>query len=581
MNDYKTRFATNYAALRATSAPSGAPFIGPGDMRYDSFMGIYSPSQIGTDPLHRIAIYKRAIWVYACTEARAVPISMVPLKLYRRTPDSHNNEVIDHPILDTLVDVNPNWDTASTIRKDTENSLCIHGRYQWLKVRNPSNIVKELYGLPVQYTKIIPGTERGQKIKAFRYQPNGSVREDYKPQDIVYFRYNTPEQDADGLSPLQVAIETTTADISIQVAQNAMANNAARPSAIVTVKPKWSEADYKRVSEEINRKYAGAVNSGKIMLIDNADNVAFNKVQLTPREMEWIKEHQANAQDICVAFRVPPMIANDFSDASRLANAGAGHRFYWENTLIPELTLWESILNWQLLWTEDWGRGGKRNSNGTWYSYEYYNGYYLQHDLTGIQALREEENSRTERARDAFGYGATVDEIRAMRGQDPLDDPVMGSTIFVPNNVIPMDVVLQMADRYPDAVTDSGGNITQATAQANSNIATTVQRPSVKAKSNSGSESNKTNLGPNDKENPKRQKLLQQGIGQQREVRAELRRWSEVWKRSPRKALTFKSDILPQELQDEIRGRLPEEGLGAFKKKLNTEPSTNNRWPTL
>lgn len=553
-SEIKSRFARQYSAIRANpSNLGGSLFVGPGQpgLPYETFMGIQTGvGAIGSSPLARIQLYKRAIWVYACTEARVVPISRVPLKLYQHTPDDKHNEVMDHPILDTLIDVNPNWDTASTIRANTERSLCIHGRYHWLKVRNQGGIVRELYGLPVQFTQIIPNRDNlTNPIDVFRYQP-GNWRRDYSPQDIVYFRYGTPEQDVDGFAPLMVAIETTQSDISLQVAQNAMSSNAARPSVVMTVKPKWSQADFQARTEELNRKYAGAVNAGKIMVLDNAENVTFNKVQLTPAEMEWIKEHQEHAGDICVAFRVPPMIANDFSDASRLANAGAGHRFYWENTLIPELSLWEDVLNWQLLWTEDWGRGGHKDSKGAWYSWEKYNGYYLQHDLTGIQALREDENARSTRARNSFGLALSIDEIREMLGYDPLDDESLGSTVFISNTLVPADTMLAGINDIPDSSgNETGADAIESEAQMNSRG------------SNEGTSSLKTDLA--DSNNLTRPQDARPGASRS-QMLTELKKWKKVAEKDPLRALQFKSDILPLDLQAEIRQSLSENGNAAF-----------------
>lgn len=550
--ELKQRYTINYAGIRASTI-AGAPFIGPGQpgLPYEQFMGILSGTggDIGTNPLNRIAIYKRAVWVYGCTEARSIPLSMVPLKLYERTPDNHHNEVIGHPISRALADVNPNWDTSSTIRYDTEQSLCIHGRYHWLKVRNEADVVKELYGLPVQHVQVMPSYTLGQKVDVFRYQPRGNLRKDYPPKDIVYFRYGTPEQDAEGMAPLTVAIETTRADVSLQVAQNALSANRARPSMLVTVKPKWSEADYKRYSEELNRSYAGAVNAGKIMLLDNADNVKVDKVQLTPAEMEWIKEHQAHAQDICIAFRTPPGILMDFSEASRLANAGAMHRFYWELTLLPELKRWEDTLNWQLLWTEDWGRGGHPDDNGNWYSWEYWNGYYLEHDTGGIQALREDENARALRAQNAFGYGVTIDEARQMRGQDPLDDPEKGGIVLIPNNLVTLDSIVA-GDGQPNIdVTGGsvGADITETVAQMN------------ERGSKTGSSSLKTDLAQDNnltRKPDQRPGSPAQVKAESRAVQEELRRWRAVAEKNIERALDFQTDIVPDNQQRQIREAL-------------------------
>lgn len=427
------RFANGLSAIRATPNVGGSPFIGINDPRYTSFMGINIPGHTVHTALGRIEIAKSAVWVYACIAARADAVKSIPLKLYQLDDNGGRTEFTDHPIVRLLEDVNPSKDTPTTIRTATEQSICIHGRYQWKKVRNKVGIVKELYGLPTQWVKLVPARIG---IEKFIYDQTimgvGRIKEELDPSDVVYFRCLDFDDSMEGLGPLQVAVETTMADIGITVAQNAMSKNAARPSAVMTTLNKLNDSDYARENERVQRAYAGAVNAGKIILIDNAQDTKFQTVQLSPSEMQWIQEHNSHITDICAAFRTPPGVAGDYGSASRIANLGGMHRLFAEICVRPELVMYEDVLNWQLLWGEDWGRG---------LGWERENHLFLAHDLAGVSMFREDETSRSQRAMTAFTSGAKWDEVRAMHGLDPVGG-VLGDTSFVASNLVPVDSLL-------------------------------------------------------------------------------------------------------------------------------------------
>lgn len=443
------------AAIRTTSNIGGAPFIGPNDFRYTSFMGIQNEDHAVRTPMGRIEIARRAVWVYACTKARADAIKGIPLKLYQLVEGGGRQEYLDHPIVRLLEDINPFIDTPATIRAATEQGICLHGRYQWKKVRNSLGIVRELYGLPSQFARPVPNITG---IDHWVYQANingRAIKDEYPASDIIYFRCTDFDDSIEGLGPLQVSVETVTADISIGIAQNAMSRNSARPSAVMTVLNKMNDSDYARENERVQRAYAGAVNAGKIILIDNAQDTKFQTVQLSPSEMAWIQEHGDHVKDICAAFRTPPGVAGDYGEASRIANLGGMHRLFAEICVRPELNDMEMALNWQLLWTEDWGYG---------LGWEREHGLFLAHDVSGISMFREDESQRTARAVQAFTSGAKWDEVRAMHGLDPVGGE-LGDTSFVASNLVPVSSLLsgEGSDEQGNITTGGISQITAAT----------------------------------------------------------------------------------------------------------------------
>ena len=453
------RLNNGFANIKSAN-PGIAPFVGINDARYRSFMGINSLESLGDTAIARIEIAKRAVWVYACVISRSSVIRDIPLKLYRKNDSGVKVEVEDHPIVKLLQDVNPIKDTPATIRVATEQSLCIHGAYIWKKVRNDAGIVKELYGLPMQYVKT---EENIVWVEKFIYEiptKRGRVTETYYPDDVVYFSYHDFDDSAQGQAPLSTALHSAQADIGVLESQRGMLRNSGRPSVVITTPNKMNDVDYARENERVMANFAGPGNAGKIWLIDNAADTKIATVQLSPAELQWIEQHGSHIKDICASFAVTPGMVGEFADASRLANAGAMHRFYGETFVKPELYFFEQTLNWQLLWKEDWGHG---------VGWEREHGFFLEHDLGNVSLFREDEGQRSKRAEMAFKSGARVDEVREMNGFNPLGGKE-GATIFVPGNLVPLEMSVNQTQKKEGAKPkeDESGRADSGNAQTGS-----------------------------------------------------------------------------------------------------------------
>lgn len=558
-------------------ASNSGPFIGPGDIRYDSFMGIgMATGHLANTPQGRIEIANSAIWVHACIQARANAVKNVPMRLYKTAEGGVDHPVEGHPIMDVLTNINPYSDSETSFRTNIEQSLSIHGRYQILKRRNRAKVVKELYGLPTQYCQ--PIADPQTFIGKFRYGV-GNDKRDFLPQDIIYFRYPPYDGGVDGIGPLVVAMETTRADVNIARAQNSISENGAKPSMMVTVKNKMEDADYERLNEQLIRNYAGVANQGKILLMDNAEDSKVAPYQLSPRELQWVQEHTAHVNDICSAFQVPPVVAGDYSASSVLANAGAAHRFFWELWVLPELELWEDIFNWQLLWTEDWGHG---------VGWEAEQGLYLKHDVTNVAALREDENSRSLRGIQMFTSGATINQALKFRGLPPLEDE-RGNTILVPSNVVTLDSIIAMSQQVvgnlpPDEPQDV--DVSDKTVQEATTLESDWEHSRYKPKGPMSSQNLREKPQQTEPsfntakpfKNPRTAAATRSAPEPElsRAALDDLRRWKTVAKKSAERAGKFQTDYLPSDVEANLKATLEDGGVGALIGAINNLTSNNN-----
>ena len=125
------------------------------------------------------------------------------------------------------------------------------------------------------------------------------------------------------------------------------------------------------------------------------------------RDMEFIQGLRWSLEDVSRVFGVPKPLLSDLERAT-FANINASERMFWRNTMIPQTGFLEEQINRMLL-----PRLG-------------YTGLEIKFDLSGIEALREDENSRVSREAQLLDRGVlTVNEVRRSRN---LPDVAWGDT---------------------------------------------------------------------------------------------------------------------------------------------------------
>ena len=113
--------------------------------------------------------------------------------------------------------------------------------------------------------------------------------------------------------------------------------------------------------------------------------------------MDFIQGLRWSLEEVSRAYGVPKPLLSDLERAT-YANVNAAERIFWRNTMIPEMGFLEDQLNQQLL-----PRFG-------------YPDLAVKFDISEIEALREDENSRVSREAQLLDRGVlTINEVRRSR----------------------------------------------------------------------------------------------------------------------------------------------------------------------
>lgn len=152
---------------------------------------------------------------------------------------------------------------------------------------------------------------------------------------LVHIRAMHPLDDHYGLGCLGAAAGAVAIHNAATRWNKALLDNAARPCGALTLgdgEEMLAAEQYERLSEELERHFAGAANAGRPLLLEGG--LKWQAMSLTPTDMDFVALKAAAAREIALAFGVPPMLLGLPGDPT-YANYREANRALWRLTVLP------------------------------------------------------------------------------------------------------------------------------------------------------------------------------------------------------------------------------------------------------
>ena len=339
--------------------------------------------------------------VYAAVKLRADAVTRAPVVVHRSTPEGAGPPVGPHHPVQRLLDrVNP-WYTRGDLWRATEIYLNLWGAAFWALERDQDG-EWEIWALRPDRVKVLPDANR--YIRGFVYQGRtGPVA--YTPDEMVWLRYFNPLDEFAGLSPLAPARMAVDMGKDGLRFNRSFLRNSARPDFVVLTNESMNDVEVEEFYRRWEARHRGPSNSNRPAIASFVRDI--KTLGFSHRDMEFIQGLRWSLEDVSRVFGVPKPLLSDLERAT-FANINASERMFWRNTMIPQTGFLEEQINRMLL-----PRLG-------------YTGLEIKFDLSGIEALREDENSRVSREAQLLDRGVlTINEVRRSRN---LPDVAWGDT---------------------------------------------------------------------------------------------------------------------------------------------------------
>ena len=345
--------------------------------------------------------YPKSALVYSAIKTRQDAVSRAPLKVYRRARGVRaRTEPVgeDHPAQRVVDFPNPFW-TRSGLWRATETYLGLWGAAFWGLERDGGGRVSEIWPLRPDRMKIVPDPR--DYVRGFVYYPGqGRPFVSYVPEDIVWMRYFNPLDEYAGLSPIApLRLSVDMAMDALKAGRTSLSNDSV-PGLFIETSDTPTDEEAREFYERWESRFRGPDRVNRPALLSSgmkAVNLGFS-----PREMEHVQSLRWSLEDVSRVYGVPKPLLGDLEHGT-FANFATARRTFWEDTIVPQLTMYQDTLNQRLV-----------PSLGD-------PSLHLEFDLAAVEALRENENDKAQRRQIYVKAGImTVDEVRAEMGMGPL-----------------------------------------------------------------------------------------------------------------------------------------------------------------
>lgn len=294
------------------------------------------------------------------------------------------------------------------LREAVAVQLLLHGNAFVQVICGADEAPAELY--PLRPERVSVEADAGGWPAAYLYKAGAAKRrlpaaDALGRPGVIHVKAFHPLDDHYGLGCLSAAAGAVAVHNAAARWNKALLDNAARPSGALVYDPGdgavLAADQYQRLKGEMEAQFQGAANAGRPMLLEGG--LSWQKISLTPAEMDFAGLKAAAARDIALAFGVPPMLLGLPGDAT-YANYREANRALWRLTVLP---LAERIL------------GGLSEALSAWWP-----GLRLAVDVDQVSALAEDRERLWRQVSNAAFLSDA--EKREMLGFDPSPSPPRG-----------------------------------------------------------------------------------------------------------------------------------------------------------
>ncbi len=226
------------------------------------------------------------------------------------------------------------------------------------------------------------------------------------PERVWHSMMFNPLNQFRGVSPLVAASLDWKANTEGKRWNFSMLMRGGRPSGILAVRNILDKETRERMQEELNNKWGGSNNAGKIFVLEDTDGgFDWKETSVTPKDADWIEGMKHMESNIAKAFQVPPEIIGDSANRT-YTNYQEARKSFFTETVVPHAEIIKDELNNFL--PPLFNAVGRLEIN---------------FDRNAIEAIQEDIQKRREELREAYLVGlAFPNEYRDVAGLDDLPD---------------------------------------------------------------------------------------------------------------------------------------------------------------
>lgn len=370
--------------------------------------------------------------VFACIRVRSESLAACPLVVYKRLPNGGKVRAPEHPLYQVLHNSPNQWQTSMEWVEMMQAHVDLRGNAFSQIIPGPRGAIDQLIPLHPDLVQVyrLPNGKLKYQVRS-RFE--GEVH--WYTQDEIFHLRGLSSDGLVGLSPIAIQRETMGTGLGMQDYAGRFFANDATSSTWLEHPGRFKDDAARQKFTDNWQKASTGGNRHKTKVLE--DGLKLHQVGLSNKDSQFLEATQANAEQICGVYRVPP---HKIAILSRSTNNNIEHQGieFVTDAIQPAATRWERRINTDLIdpISGALGEGGE---------------YFAEFIVGGL--LRGDMKSRY----DAYAIGRNwgwlcPDTICEFEGMNPLPDGKGGQEYLRPLNMVPSGTVYlpSMATDVPD-----------------------------------------------------------------------------------------------------------------------------------
>jgi len=336
--------------------------------------------------------YKVSGWVYRAVSMIAKHTSSIPWIV----EDANGTPISGHPVALLLENPNPEFSRQGFF--ELMVSWQQLSGLAYAKKVVVGDRVTELWPISPDRLSPIASQSTSRMIDGYEELDQKGVQKkssEFTSDNTIAFRYTDPSDPIRGIGPLQVAAKAVDVDIEQLNWNKSAMQNRGILDGVFTFDKTLDATAYDTIKQKVKELFGGGSKGGNARDIGViGSNAKYQRLSLTPAEMDFIVSRRFNREEIFIIFGVPPQLAG-VQDAATYNNYATSMRIFWELTLIPILDDLKDSLNFH-------------------FSDELDSGLSINFDVSGVPSLKQNHREKAEISRIYHNMGVPVKSLNEM-----------------------------------------------------------------------------------------------------------------------------------------------------------------------
>ncbi len=382
--------------------------------------------------------FERNAVIYSAIMYKVRAQETAPLRAYVGTLEQPTVAPREHPLAALVARPNP-WMSRREFQSYITVCFNLAGNaWIYMDRPKPATLPTAMYALRPDCMAIIPNDQGG--IKGYLYTPDGKDRRNaipFLPQDVMHVKLPHPGDPLNGLgfglSPITALAQSGDVDNQVTDYLKRFFQNGTMFQGILKIDAPLSDTQIADIRRRWQETYGGSDKFNQIGVLDQLGE--YQRLSPTFDEMGFESIDERNEARMLGPFGVPSILigARVGLKHSTYSNYEQARRAFWQDTLVPEIGLFEEEYQYYL--------------NGE-------DGAFVRFDLSDVPALRQDVVPLVDAAHKLWQMGTPAALAYATVGLNVPTFPTADQG-FLPGTVIPAGAPVEMDAETTEETNDN------------------------------------------------------------------------------------------------------------------------------